>query len=136
MYSTYTDTEIQESGLNFVSRILQNWAFLAQFANNLTIINLICNLSLMSDCKLSLRPSDPRLNTPQRIFRSFLVQCPLYLKNPLTLWLCFSKGIRAPFERLRLQKTAFNTSQNAKHAEIWLEFGWKIWRYFHSALTL
>lgn len=38
MSLTYKDTEIQESGLNFVSRNLQCWAFLTQFASNLTNI--------------------------------------------------------------------------------------------------
>lgn len=35
---TYKDTEIQESGLNFVSRTLQSVAFVVQFADNLTNI--------------------------------------------------------------------------------------------------
>lgn len=33
---TYKDTEIQESGLNFMSSVLQSVAFLTQFADNLT----------------------------------------------------------------------------------------------------
>lgn len=47
---TYKDTEIQESGLSFVSRILQSLAFVTQFADNLT--NILFDLSRLCEEKL------------------------------------------------------------------------------------